>query len=166
MTYTKPAHDEWSVTATSEHIGGCGDMESTNAETEQGKLQITYNNKNKLTAIIIIDGAPKVILLQVVGALNTDLTNVTASDLMLYVLANLWNEGQEDGFTIRHRGQWVRDFGGPMRRETQPYNPNATNFFKKAFPVLFLYRCEGIKGDHQPLSFSDHIKWTLQYHNK
>ena len=56
---------------------------------------------------------PKVIPLQVVGALDIDLTNMSASDLILYGMANLWNDSQEGSYLVRHGSQFVRDFGRP-----------------------------------------------------
>ena len=56
---------------------------------------------------------PKVILLQVAGTLDIDLTNMSTSDLILYRMANLWNDSQEGGYLVRHGSQFVRDFGRP-----------------------------------------------------
>ncbi|TFY81855.1 hypothetical protein EWM64_g2158 [Hericium alpestre] len=43
---------------------------------------------------------PDVIPLHVSGVLDTDLSNMTASELMSYGLANLWEEGLEGGYAI------------------------------------------------------------------
>ena len=56
---------------------------------------------------------PKVIPLQVAGTLDIDLTNMSTSDLILYRMANLWNDSQEGGYLVRHGSQFVRDFGRP-----------------------------------------------------
>ena len=49
--------------------------------------------------------------LQVFGTLDVNLTNMLASDLILYGLANLWNNGQEGSYIVRHETHLVRDFG-------------------------------------------------------
>ncbi|EMD37981.1 hypothetical protein CERSUDRAFT_72611 [Gelatoporia subvermispora B] len=48
---------------------------------------------------------PNVIPLQVSGAIDTDLTNLTANELVLWGLSNLWNEGREGGYAICHSRQ-------------------------------------------------------------
>ena len=54
---------------------------------------------------------PDVILLQVSGAIDTDLTKVTASELMMWGLENLWKEnGKEGGYAVRHGQRPVNDF--------------------------------------------------------
>ena len=97
------------------------------------------------------------------GAADTDLTNVSANELMMCVLSNLWKEGREGGYAVQHGRQPVSDFG----RMTGGKDENEGNFFERAFPTLFPYGVGGIKGQ-QPveLSFSDHIKWALQYHDR
>ena len=111
---------------------------------------------------------PDVVPLQVSGAADNDMTAMTANELMLWGLANLWQEGQEGGYAVRHGQRPVRDFrrakpGEQLLQETD----EDTNYFEKAFPCLYPYGCGGI--EHvQPVcvDFTTHIRWALRYHDK
>jgi len=111
---------------------------------------------------------PDVVPLQVSGAADNDMTAMTANELMLWGLANLWQEGQEGGYAVRHGQQPVRDFGRakPGEQLLQETDED-TNYFEKAFPCLYPYSCGGI--EHvQPvrINFTTHIRWALCYHDK
>ena len=69
--------------------------------------------------------------------------------MMLWGLANLWTEGREGGYSVRHGRRPVSDFGQPRRSEVEAENLEADrpNFFEKAFPCLFPYGCGGIEAD-------------------
>ena len=41
-----------------------------------------------------------IIPLQVTGTVDTDLSKLTANEMMVWVLANLWNEGREGGYRV------------------------------------------------------------------
>ena len=74
--------------------------------------------------------------LQVSGTVDTDMTTMTADELMIWGLANLWKEGKEGGYTVRHGQKPVWDFGqvrpgSVLLNETEEDRPN---FFEKAFP--------------------------------
>lgn len=102
--------------------------------------------------------------LAIAGAVDTTLSNVTASELMLYGLANLWKEGSEGGYSVRYGRKPVSDFGRPQRGENRPYNPQAGNFWERAFPCLFPYGRGGLEADREtPVAFMDHVRWALQY---
>ncbi|KAK7679185.1 hypothetical protein QCA50_017763 [Cerrena zonata] len=45
---------------------------------------------------------PDVIPLQVSGWIGTDLSKLSANEMMLWGLSNLWKEGKEGGYAIRH----------------------------------------------------------------
>ena len=99
-----------------------------------------------------------VILLQISGGSDTDLQNLTANDLMKWGLANLWEEGREGGYAVRHGQEPVRDF---------PSMESNMNFFERAFPILFSYGRGGPEAARPcSLSLQDHIRWTLQYHDR
>jgi hypothetical protein len=96
--------------------------------------------------MIFIEG-PSVIPLQFSGQHDLDMTQISATDLLTLGIFNLsQNDGSsEGGYAIRHRTVPVSTFG---------YNPNATrkytacvegNYWKRAFPVLFLYGEGGIE---------------------
>ncbi|THH14530.1 hypothetical protein EW146_g5811 [Bondarzewia mesenterica] len=114
-----------------------------------------------------VDDSASVVPLQVCGTVDTDLTNVTANELMLYGLSNLWNDGVEGGYAIKHGKQPVKDYGRPRPNEPHTYNPNGSNFFEKAFPALFPYGRGGIEADREvSLSFTEHARHLLRYHDR
>ncbi|PSS32096.1 hypothetical protein PHLCEN_2v2137 [Hermanssonia centrifuga] len=113
---------------------------------------------------------PDVIPMQVSGAIDTDLTTLTSKELMLWGLANLWKEGHEGPYSIRHGTQPVRDL--PPRRpadeDAQFTRPDSShNLFEKAFPCLFPYGCGGLEAQRPiAVDFPTHIRWCLQYHDR
>ncbi|KAG1816359.1 uncharacterized protein BJ212DRAFT_1480806 [Suillus subaureus] len=96
---------------------------------------------------------PDVIPLQVSGAIDTDMSKLTATELMSWGLSNLWNEGKEGG-----------DFP-PDKKHSAEAEENH-NFFEKAFPCLFPYGEGGIKAARLvKVDFGEHIRWALHYHD-
>lgn len=107
---------------------------------------------------------PDVIPLQVTGTIDTDLSKVTVSEMMAWGLANLWKEGKEGGYSVRHGRQPVSDFGRPRRGEVVA--EDRENFFEKAFPCLFPYGRGGPEADRpEDVRFGDHIRYALRYHD-
>ena len=93
------------------------------------------------------------------------MSKLTASELMIWGLSNLWKQGKEGGYFIRHGQQPVNDFGRPHADE--PRTPKRLNFFTRAFPGLFPYGEGGIEGDQEvPVDFSEHIRWSLHYYDR
>ena len=77
---------------------------------------------------------------------------------MKWGLANLWKEGREGGYAVRHSQNAVRDF---------PPRAGEPNYFERAFPILFPYGIGGIEADRPVhLDYRDHIKWALQFHDR
>ncbi len=115
---------------------------------------------------------PDVIPLQYLGVMDTDLSNVTPSELMSWGLANLWREGREGGYVVRHGAHPVRDFGlGADEARLSFVDQDTTgprnNFWEKAFPTLFPYRRGGIEAARAvPVGFDEHVKWLLEYHDR
>ncbi|KIL55634.1 hypothetical protein M378DRAFT_90614 [Amanita muscaria Koide BX008] len=112
-----------------------------------------------------------VIPLQFSGTVDTDLTRLTANEMMIWGLANLWNQGHEGAYHVRPGTQPVSDFGHPRSAANLDPAPGGdsdqTNFFEKAFPCLFPYGCGGIEGNqHVRVPFREHIQWALQYHDR
>jgi hypothetical protein len=67
---------------------------------------------------------------------------------MTWGLANMWKDGKEGGYSIRHGRQPVSDFGRSRQsssHSTQDVDDAKPNFFKKAFPTLFPYGCGGME---------------------
>ena len=77
------------------------------------------------------------------GAADTDLTNVSANELMMWGLSNLWKEGKEGAYAVQHGRQPVSDFG----RMRTGSDGSDENFFERAFPTLFPYGVGGIEGE-------------------
>ncbi len=118
-----------------------------------------------ISLIASLADIPDVIPLQVSGSIDTDLTKVSSHELMLWGLANLWKDGQEGGYAIRHSRQPVRDL--PPVRNSVEEPGSAENFFEKAFPCLFPYDQGGLESDRPvSLDFATHIRWCLQYHDR
>ena len=82
---------------------------------------------------------------------------------MKWGLVNLWKEGHEGGYAIRHRRQPVSDF--PPRGTGDGECPtDQPNFFEKAFPCLYPYGQGGLESARPvALNFPEHIRWSLEY---
>ncbi|KAI9057349.1 hypothetical protein FKP32DRAFT_1615465 [Trametes sanguinea] len=108
------------------------------------------------TEISDADAPPDIIPMQVTGTVDTDLSKLSASKLMLWGLTNLWSSGREGGYAVRHGNRPSSDFP-PLRTEADDNGENARNYFERAFPVLFPYGTGGIEGRQQ---------WALRYHDR
>ena len=90
---------------------------------------------------------------------------------MTWGLMNMWKNGREGAYAVRHGREPVSDF--PPRLEGQVGEGVGTdttalpNFFEKAFPCLFPYGLGGIEA-HRPvqIDFREHVKWALQYFDR
>ena len=107
---------------------------------------------------------PDVIPLQVLGNVDNDLTKVSASELMVWGLSNLWKEGEEGGYAVQYGCKPVNDFGKP--RAGKDADPDRPNYFERAYPCLYPYGVGGPEADRPTsVDFRDHIKWALNYHD-
>ena len=118
-----------------------------------------------------VDESPDVIPLQVSGSIDCDLSNVTANELMKWGLANMWKDGREGGYAVRHGRQPVSDF--PPRTDCEEQDGDGgcpaeqPNFFEKAFPCLYPYGQGGLESKRPvPLDFPEHIRWSLQHFDR
>jgi hypothetical protein len=108
---------------------------------------------------------PDVIPLQALGCCDTDLTNVSTSELMLYALANVEKPFDKGGYAVRHGREPVNEFGYP--RPGDHTDAPRRNPLAAAFPVLWPYGEGCIEQDRQhKVSFPEHVKWCLQYHDR
>lgn len=111
------------------------------------------------------DGNPDVIPIHINGSVDVDLTKISASELMAWSLANLWNEGDEGSYAVRHGRDAVNDFGRPRTGEI--CEPNRENFFEKTFLMLFPFGVGGLEADRSvTVDFAEHVRWALQYHDR
>ena len=84
--------------------------------------------------------------------------------MMTWALSNLWKEGGESGYLVRHGRRPVRDYGSSSSMTVEE---NRFNYFEEAFPCLFPYGLGGIEGDREVnVDFLDHVRWALQYHDR
>ncbi|KAF8583054.1 hypothetical protein K439DRAFT_1508594 [Ramaria rubella] len=78
------------------------------------------------------------------------MSKLSALELMLWGLTNMWKDGKEGSYSVRHGNTPVSEFGHPCAGENRPFNPHCRNMFEGAFnPVLFV----------------EHVRWALQYHD-
>ncbi|GLB44644.1 putative G-quadruplex DNA unwinding [Lyophyllum shimeji] len=131
--------------------------------TVQGN--VCGSDEESTTNIEGSDTVPDVVPLQVAGTIDTDLSKISANELMLWGLANLWKEGQEGGYAVRHGNRPARDFGKP--RPGEVLDSETPNFFEQAFPCLYPFGVGGIEGHRDvEVDFSEHVRWSLQYHDR
>lgn len=125
---------------------------------------ITNNHNNNLDHQ---SDEPDVIPLQISGTVDNDLSKLSASEMMMWGLANLWQQGEEGGYAVRHGRYPVNDFGNPRRGEEDPAGADRPNFFEKAFPCLFPYGVGGPEADRPvEVDFRNHVRWALKYHDR
>jgi len=90
---------------------------------------------------------------------------MSATELMAWGLANLWDQGGEGSYAVRHGRKAVNDFGQLRRGDVATLDRH--NFFEKAFPVLFPFGFGGIEADRPVrVDFVEHVQWALQYHDR
>ena len=100
--------------------------------------------------------------LQFLGQHDIDLTKVSASELMTWALANVWDKGGEGAYAVKHGSQAVNTFGyDPARGRIDD-----KNYWEEAFPVLFPFGCGGFESKHTILGLQEHVRWALRYHDK
>ena len=91
----------------------------------------------------------------------------TANEMMMWGLSNLWKEGEEGGYMVRHGRQPVSDFSRPRGGDcSEDGKENRPNYFERAFPCFFPYGVGGLEADRPVgVDFRDHVKWALDYHD-
>jgi hypothetical protein len=125
-----------------------------------------------------------VIPIRTSGTIDTDQSSLTANELMQWGLMNLWRQGEEGAYAIRHSAQPVSDWGIHHQRNRPHNDSNASdnsnfgtqeadgdcdipNFWARAFPALFPYGLGGLEEPRPvPVDFKSHIRWTLRYHDR
>lgn len=102
---------------------------------------------------------PNVIPLQSLGVIDTDLTNVSANELHIRGLINMWSQGREGMYLVQHGTEPVRDF--------PTFEPGGDNYWEKAFPILYPYGTGGIEVVRPvKLSLIEQTRWSLQQHDR
>lgn len=82
-----------------------------------------------------------VVPLQVSGTIDTEMSTITAREMMAWGLSNLWEAGREGAYAVRHGDRPVNDFGRQSkgREATGDGTDPDMNFFERAYPCLFPY---------------------------
>ena len=90
-----------------------------------------------------------------------DQSKVSSSELMMFALANLYDNSHEGGYVVCHSKTAINDFG---QTASQTGNPNP---LAVAFPALFPYGEGGIEAERKAkLSLHEHAQWALQYYDR
>ena len=91
--------------------------------------------------------------------LDTDMTNLSASETTTHALMNLWNVQCEGPYAVHHGCNPVPDF---PQVDVNGFVHPSTNVFEKAFPCLYPYGCGGIEAERVvSVDFRDHVRWSL-----
>lgn len=84
---------------------------------------------------------------------------------MRWGLMNMWKDGREGAYAVRHSRQPVSDFPPSVDNNCCPADQH--NFFEKVFPCLYPYGQGGLESTRPiPLDFPEHIRWSLQYFDR
>ncbi|KAJ8585561.1 hypothetical protein M405DRAFT_865313 [Rhizopogon salebrosus TDB-379] len=109
---------------------------------------------------------PGVIPLQATGTIDTDLTNISCNELMMWGLNNLWANGSEGEYAVKHGSHPIPDFRD--RTVFTESNTNISrNLFERAFPCLFPYGRGGMEGRQgKNVDLGEHVRWALCYNDQ
>jgi hypothetical protein len=111
--------------------------------------------------ILTLESDADVVTLQHLGCSDTDISAVSATELMMYALANFQDKEREGGYAVRHSSRPVSDFGRTVDGTVLEKNP-----IEAAYPALFPYGEGGIESERpQVVAFSTHIQWCLMYYD-
>jgi hypothetical protein len=81
--------------------------------------------------------------LEISGLINTDLSKLSANNVMSWGMSNIWRNEVERGYIIRHGQKPVWDF--PESSKDNNKGLEEEIFFKKAYPCLFPWGHRGIE---------------------
>ncbi|KAJ7920117.1 hypothetical protein B0H13DRAFT_2319761 [Mycena leptocephala] len=98
---------------------------------------------------------PDVIPLHVTGTIDTDLSTITSNEMMAWGLRNLWKDGKEGAYAVRHGRQPVNDFGKPLAGDSEHADSDRPNFIEKAFPFTAEKLQQACREEEQKLPISD-----------
>ncbi len=148
-----------------EAADGHSSGESTSSYTQQQPL--THRSGPDPDVIPLIP-------MHVSGSIDTDLSRMTANEMMLWGLSNLWKNSGEGGYSVRHGAEPVSDFGrsrqapsGSAESSSRPQTSSPLNYFERAFPCLFPYGRGGLEAEQPVLvDFREHVQWALRYHDR
>ncbi|KAL6303863.1 hypothetical protein BKA93DRAFT_852784 [Sparassis latifolia] len=100
---------------------------------------------------------PDVVPLRFLGSHDVDLTDISSSQMLEWGLANLWSEGKEGGYAVRHGIHPMNEF--PTGREDD-------NLWEKTYPTLFPYGVGGFEHNRRrSISLNAHMEWCLDYYD-
>ena len=81
--------------------------------------------------------------LDISGAVDPGLQDLTMQDMMTWALSNSEEQDKECAYAIRYGNQPESTFGAMRNTDEDP--GHVENFFEKAFPILYPYGCRGIE---------------------
>jgi len=85
---------------------------------------------------------------------------------MNWGLNNLWANGTEGEYAVKHGSCPVNDFRERVDT-TQAGSDVRHNLFERAFPCLFPYGNGGMEGRQgKAISLGEHVQWALRYHDR
>ncbi|KAI6141568.1 hypothetical protein EDD17DRAFT_261679 [Pisolithus thermaeus] len=83
-------------------------------------------------------GYADVVPLQISGTIDTEMSMITAREMLSWGLRNLWENGREGAYAVRHGNQPVSDFGRPQRSAGEDCSGDHCKrdvFLRKSIPV-------------------------------
>jgi Helitron helicase-like domain at N-terminus len=111
-----------------------------------------------------------VIPLQFLGVHDVDVNQLSSNEILLHALVNLRNEDpdMEGGYAVRHGSVPIFDLPISSEARQSTIFHNKFDVLAAAFPLLWPYG-EGrwdILDRQRKLSFTEYVRWTLQYHDR
>lgn len=104
---TNQCHDLESADTTSVGSSSRTPLQTGHVPESSGKFTLSYLSSYHLQRFLDLDIIP----LQVSSVIDTDLTNLSASELITWGLANLWKEGKEGSYAVWHSQHPINNFG-------------------------------------------------------
>jgi hypothetical protein len=138
------------------------------SQQEEGQVGAYMLNKYMFTDVrdVALQTEPDVIPLQHLGTIDTDLSNVSAEELMSHSLTNLGSTlSQEGGYAVRHGRTPVSDFGRPIQGTSASVHHalNSVNLSADTFFWLYPYGEGGIEADRPVLvPMAVHVRCSIQ----
>lgn len=78
---------------------------------------------------------PDVVPLDISGAVDPGLHDLTTKDMMTWALSNTEENSKEFAYAVWYRNKPVSTFGAMCNSNEDPSNKE--NYFEKAFPILY-----------------------------
>ena len=85
---------------------------------------------------------------------------------MTWALSNSEEKVNEEcAYVVRYGNRPISTFGD-MRNTSEDPN-HIENYFEKAFPILYPYRCGGVEAPRRTsVSYREHVQWCMKYYDR